>query len=1149
MARTEYGHTWWGERWLHSLTNIDYANRIPRGKRYARNGSVRSIAVADHQVAASVQGRRVTPYRVKVLVRQLSKEEQSQVIKLVKKSPYYLAQLETGMLPPELEKDCLDMGIKLFPASWKDLGMHCSCPDWAVPCKHLAAVIYMIANEIDKDPFLVFRLHGLDLIKGVYGDDLPEQERIPSLESLIETDSIEAELSLSEIDLSIIPDTLPALEQLLTETPLFCSESDFKQDLIKFVTRISKAATGYVKELDISEDAPELLYDDCKINYQKQKITGTLNLGKKKLAFSSDDMDSVITYLQQFPAASLEGYPPVLALLILTHSFSLRLLEQRSAVPDLLAVGSKAYMVRWIPALFNPEIRSITHALAASIPNDIFFIGKNPAGRLQQIMMLVSLFVRYYLDRFSEGISHPASDEHDLFFRGAIYTPQSFSQRGNPATMHLWLGRLFLKPTAWHPVICLEERGDETFLCEIQVGTAHNLPIGLQEFLDQDHQEKLALLRDLSLLGTYLDTVREALKRGGSVLVSGDDFLQQWFETLPVLKTLGIHTIVPKSLKEALLPRASVRMSSSGNEPIVSFLSLKNMLSIEWNITVGEDSITPDELSVLKEESRRFVRFRDQYIKLDEKQLDRIFRKLSKPAKLSPLDMLKTGLTGTYDGQIVEMDDGVKTFFEDLLKVSPSPAPAALHADLRPYQLRGYQWLCHNYKIGLGSVLADDMGLGKTIQVIALMLKLKGDKVITQKRPVIIIVPASLVTNWLHELSRFAPSLSAEAYHGNTRELSDTCDIMITTYGTVRRDSEKLKKIRFALSVFDEAQNIKNPETAQSKAVRQIQADYTIALTGTPVENRMLDYWSIVDVVMKGYLGNRSSFKQTYALPIERYRNQHALDTFKRITAPLVLRRLKTDRSIIDDLPEKLVSNRFTTLTAQQKVLYQEIVDRTEELLKDTEGIAKAGAVFKLMTALKQVCCHPALYAASAGREASHSGKAEMLLDLLDTVRQREEKVLIFTQYAQMGFLLQELIAQRFGTQGLFLHGGSTRPQRDAMINSFQNDLEQWVMILSIRAGGTGLNLTAANHVIHYDLWWNPAVENQATDRAFRIGQDKDVTVYRLITQGTFEEQINQMIESKQELADSAVTKGEQWITELPPAELKELIRLREDAQ
>ncbi len=1190
MAYIEFGHTWWGQRWLQSLTNIDHANRIPRGKRYARNGSVSTITVAQHKsgnqignhIEARVQGRRAVPYRVQVVTKQLSEKEKNQIVELVQQNAYYLSQLETGSLPPELEQECLDRKISLFPTSWKDLGMHCSCPDWAVPCKHIAAVIYMIANEIDKDPFLIFRLHGLDLIHNLHTEEDHEQESIPTLESLTRTDDQgtlygTTSESSSEVDLSLIPNTLEALERILTASPLFCPTSDFKRDLLKYSTKMARAISPFIENMEVAEEDPNILYDSCRITMKGNLAKGYLALGKKRLHFSHDDMNSLLAYLQQFPATNLEEYPPVLSLLIVTHSFALRLLEQGSAVPDILSLGAKTpktrtatkskkqttppttYTVRWIPALFNPEIRTVTdqlaHLLATSVKDDLLFIDKEPAEKRQQILLTVSLFMQGYQGLIGLADTLPETDEHDLFFRNTPYTPRTFSQQGNPKTMHLWLGRLFIRPATWHPVICLEQGRRDTFICEIKVATDKTHPISLAEFLREspredgqqaiDGKERRALLRDLGLLGTYLDIVSEALREGGTISVSGDEFLHQWFNTLPILKTLGIRTIIPKSLREAILPQTSVRLRTKEKDSVVNFLSLKNMLSIEWTITAGDVTMSLAEFEALRGESRRYVHFKDQYLELDEKQLDRIAKRLERPAKLTPIEMLKAGLTGTYDGQPVEMDDAVKACFDGLFTIQPAPVPTTLNAELRPYQVRGYQWLYHNYTIGLGSVLADDMGLGKTIQIIALLLQLHSDKVLTAKRPAIIVVPASLVTNWLHEIARFAPTLTAEAYHGNDRELTGAVDVVVTTYAIVRRDSEQLKK-RFSLAIIDEAQNIKNPETAQSKAVRSLQADYTIAMTGTPVENRMLDYWSILDTVMKGYVGSRKSFKVSYALPIERYRDQQVLETFKRITAPLVLRRLKTDTSIIDDLPEKLVSNRYTTLTVQQKVLYEEVVSHTESVLSGVEGIAKAGAVFKLMTALKQVCCHPALYADSAGRDAANSGKAEMLLDLLETIHAREEKVLIFTQYAQMGFLLQELIHERFGTPGLFLHGGSSRTQRDAMVNAFQNDLDQWAMILSIRAGGTGLNLTAASHVIHYDLWWNPAVENQATDRAFRIGQDKQVTVHRLITQGTFEEQINQMIESKQHLAESAVTKGEQWITQLPPDELKELIRLRE---
>jgi len=592
---------------------------------------------------------------------------------------------------------------------------------------------------------------------------------------------------------------------------------------------------------------------------------------------------------------------------------------------------------------------------------------------------------------------------------------------------------------------------------------------------------------------------------------------------------------------------------ASGNDEntgdkAVSYTSLRDILTYDWCITAGDNRIDPEDFLALKKQYGSFIRYKDLFFEVDDRQLGALVRSLEKAPVLSPMDLLKTGLTGTFNGVPGEMADETRRMFDAFLTPQETPVPENLRAELRPYQLRGYHWLCHNHHIGLGSILADDMGLGKTVQVIAFLLKLKNEGTLTCKHPALIIVPASLMTNWVHEITRFAPApaLSPGIYHGTDRELPDQVDIVITTYALARRDNDILKKVRWTLAIVDEAQNLKNPETAQTKAVKSLKARYYLAMTGTPVENRLLDYWSILDFVMKGYAGSRKSFKENFAVPIERLRDRASLDIFRKITVPVVMRRLKTDRDIIDDLPEKLVANRYLELTIEQSILYRELVEQADAMLGETDGIQRSGLVFKMMTGLKQICCHPVLYTKQGDRKPELSCKAEMLLNLLETITDRDEKALIFTQYAEMGTLLKEFIENRFAAPCLFLYGGSTRVQRDTMIETFQNDPAQRFMVLSIKAGGVGLNLTAANHVIHYDLWWNPAVENQATDRAFRIGQEKNVMVYRLIARGTFEERIAAMIESKEELANLTVAQGEQWLTKLSSRELKAFLRLQE---
>lgn len=1147
MAYSTFGNTWWGERWLDALHHIDYSNRLARGMRYARNGSVKKIIIEEPLVSASVQGSRNTPYKVVLKANQFGTFEKTKLIALIQSNPYYLSQLHAGFLPKQLLQVCNNEKIQLFPSSWKDLSMQCSCPDWAVPCKHLAAVIYLLANEIDKDPFLIFRLHGLDLKKELLDKKQTFVESIPSFQSLTEPKDERPATDMLQLDFHQVPDMLQTFEQALPPNPLFCPDRDFRHDFLSFIKAIAKAATTFVTNLTFPEQPPQYLYSHCTITYKQHQYSGCLSEGRNKLCFSIEDMDGLLTYLQSLPLSTVEQFPPALQVLLLTHNLTLALLEKRALVPQILSIKADTYCIRWIPTIFNPEIRSIADSIAKVLGGEpMIFLGKTALARTEQILQLVSLFATTYMRLLLPEADTSYSAEHASFFSNAPYQPMKFSQRGNPSAISNWLGRLFLGSGSYHPVICLTEQNHEQYLCEIQVQHERTLPVSLSSFLASS-EEPSALLRDISLLGTYLPAVDEALQGSGSTLVQGDSFLQTWFSVLPVLKTLGVILVIPKTLKKVLTPTLSIRISSSSIEQVKSLLSLKQLLNLSWTVCAGEEICDTETLKQMMEAGRRYVRFRDQYIQLDEKEMNRISKSMAKQPNLSAIDLLKAHLAGEYAGQPVITDESVRTMFASLLQVEHATVPQGLNAELRPYQMRGYQWLVHNHRLGLGSILADDMGLGKTIQVISLLVYLAQAGIITVKKPALIIVPASLISNWLHEISHFAPILTSYVHHGEGRSEPGQALIHITTYATLRRDVETFSKRRFSVLVLDEAQNIKNRQTSQTQAVSAINSDWSLALTGTPVENRLDDFYSILDVVMKGYLGSQSSFRQQFSIPIERYHDTTALQTFRAITSPLMLRRMKTDKSIINDLPEKLVTDCYANLTLEQKILYQQIVEQTQQRLEQKDGIAQKGAIFALLTALKQVCCHPALYIEESSHESEASGKTQILLGLLQSILCRSEKVLIFTQYARMGFLLQEILKTELNIESPFLHGGSSLAQRKAMVDSFQNDPNTVLMILSIRAGGTGLNLTAASHVIHYDLWWNPAVENQATDRAFRIGQDKQVTVHRLITEGTFEEKINEMLQDKAALVEDVVAKGETWVTELSPSELKSLITLRED--
>jgi SNF2 family DNA or RNA helicase len=482
------------------------------------------------------------------------------------------------------------------------------------------------------------------------------------------------------------------------------------------------------------------------------------------------------------------------------------------------------------------------------------------------------------------------------------------------------------------------------------------------------------------------------------------------------------------------------------------------------------------------------------------------------------------------------------------------PQPDSLAGELRPYQQRGFSWLAFMRRWGLGACLADDMGLGKTVETIALFLHDREHN--GQVSPALVICPTSVAGNWQREIQRFAPDLRSVLHHGTERasgqEFLDEVtkhDVVITSYGLARRDADLLAQVHWSAVILDEAQNIKNPATKQTQAVRRLPADFRLALTGTPIENRLSELWSIMHFLNPGYLGSQKGFRAGFALPIERYRDPQATERLRLLVGPFILRRLKTDPTIIQDLPEKLEMKVYCNLTPEQATLYEAVVQDSLTQIKESEGIQRKGIVLSTLLKLKQVCNHPAQFLGDGSELGGRSGKLARLSEMLEEVLAVGDRALIFTQFATMGEMLKGYLQESFGREVLFLHGGTPRQQRERMIERFQdNGHGPPFFVLSLKAGGLGLNLTGANHVFHFDRWWNPAVENQATDRAFRIGQTRDVQVHKFLCIGTLEENIDALIESKKSLAESIVTADESWLTELSTDELREMLTLRPEA-
>ncbi|MYR87337.1 ATP-dependent helicase, partial [Streptomyces sp. SID685] len=574
------------------------------------------------------------------------------------------------------------------------------------------------------------------------------------------------------------------------------------------------------------------------------------------------------------------------------------------------------------------------------------------------------------------------------------------------------------------------------------------------------------------------------------------------------------------------------------------FFESEDLLRFRWQLALGGDPLDEAEMDALAEAHRPVVRLRDRWVLVDPA----LVRKARKRelGLLDPLDALSVALTGTaeVDGETVRaVPVGALATLRDRLTAGLRPAepPPGLAATLRDYQLRGLAWLDLMTSLGLGGCLADDMGLGKTVTLIALHLKrARGE-------PTLVVCPASLLGNWQREIEKFAPGVPVRRFHGTERTLAGLDGgFVLTTYGTMRSAAAQLAERTWGMVVADEAQHVKNPYSATAKALRTIEAPARVALTGTPVENNLSELWALLDWTTPGLLGPLKSFRARHARAVENGEDQEAVDRLGRLVRPFLLRRKKSDPGIVPELPPKTETDHPVPLTREQAALYEAVVRESMLAIETAEGIARRGLVLKLLGALKQICDHPALYLKEAGatdRLVHRSGKLALLDELLDTVLAEDGSVLVFTQYVGMARLITAHLSARAIPVEL-LHGGTPVPERERMVDRFQ-DGGTPVLVLSLKAAGTGLNLTRAGHVVHFDRWWNPAVEEQATDRAYRIGQTQPVQVHRLVTEGTVEDRIAEMLAAKRALADAILGSGEAALTELTDRELSDLVSLR----
>jgi len=1185
----KYGQTWWGAKWMNALSYIDYSNRLPRGRSYANKGAVKDLRISGRKIIAIVAGTRIKPYQVTVRIPAFTPKEKETLTGIILDNPLLLSKLLNRELPESLHSMAEARHIRIFPGRWDDLDMHCSCPDWAVPCKHLAAVINVIANEIDRNPFLIFKLHGYDIIhklRSIGIEAISDTVTIPDLASLAVADPEENYLTktnktLEEIDFSTLETMREKLLSLLPENPVFYSK-DFKKVLDslyrKTARRIAREnmmtagspgiADTHSKHyerypgLDITLDEHNRL-SDCRIYGEPGGAWRVYKTTDKEGAWVLQE-NELLTFLSEIHARQVHRLSPGLSLVYMVFQYSRKLAETSSFIPQLMHTSDGSYRVRWIPAVIDQRVDEIFRSLSAAFPSAEETQAKEPrtdartTTKPEQLRRLVSFFIGQFIRDIGSAKQMAGDPVYRIFADNYTYRFDLPGEGEIPSSIQRWIDRFYLTRQAFSPVLEIFEKEDsgrfglKVLVEESSQPLKEAVSLADVMTLPEYSSSRYEVLRSIELLTPSLPELEFIISTSGRHIpvYTPDEFASVLFRILPVIRLYGIRVLLPDELKSLIRPAVSVALSSSGRVKKRSLLNLEKILSFQWKIALGDTLMDAGEFFRMVEGLSGIVKMRDQYLYLNTADLKTLMEQIQQQdGKMDRNQLLQAAFTGELHGEKVSMDKATRNLIDEMLRVERIDLPGGLNARLRPYQQRGFDWLYKNASLGFGSIIADDMGLGKTLQVIVMLLKLKEEGALDPGQA-LIVVPTTLLTNWKKEFEKFAPGISHAFFHGPNRTLNEEVDVILTSYGVTRSDQDLLSKKRWSAVIIDEAQNIKNADTAQTRAVKRLKSNIRIAMSGTPVENRLSDYWSIFDFIYKGYMGNLKKFTKEYAYPIEVNRDKKRLNRFLKITAPFILRRLKTDKSIISDLPDKIENDYMATLVKEQGALYQGVLNTLMTDIEEIDpegkeaGIMRRGMVLKLIMALKQVCNHPSQYLKKSDASPDLSGKAGMLLEMLDTILDNNEKVLIFTQFREMGMILQKMIRDRFGTDSMFLHGGTTRKKRDDMVERFQNDAREKIFLLSIKAGGTGLNLTAASHVIHYDLWWNPAVETQATDRAYRIGQNKNVMVYRLITQGTFEEKINAMLQEKKELADLAVSTGEKWVGELSNRDLKALFSI-----
>jgi superfamily II DNA or RNA helicase len=1154
-AKHVFGLTPWGRFFIDAMEALADEGRLARGRSYAGNGAVLELELKGGLARARVAGNYRPFYTVAIRFEPLPPGQASVVRDEVDADPLFRGRIAAGELPAGFLERLEAAGVSLLPSRWSDMARSCDCPDSGDPCKHMAAVYYVIAQEIDRDPYGLFRLRGVDLGAADTGgsarpdvpvravpDPVPVRLVTPWPDPEGLSDPLARAGPLNPY-VAAIPAMLPPSRGLapfdlrVVCTAFYHRAAALCPELL--APRPSDAMDGprsrtfAAARFDVvpaSDGSPRGLRIASPVLGPRGEA-GPLAASRLFAACGERDGSASYRFLRAFFSAARS------------------LASACAFTPDVREEGGR-FSVVWKPARFLSDVDALLSALepVATAPSPAGD-SKTVPDRRSTIDTLAAAFLTELAGAvgFTLGSVRENGDPAARALFGTRSVPCAApGQRALPGALDAWLS-------------VYDMAADRTPL-ELKVSASRTAASGGEEpsyrlsaSVVGEDGSRTALRRaarsggkgaaDALAFAALLSNFVPALGRLGVdafAELDGKELADFVVDAAPLLRRFGVALVLPKELRRLATPKPALRATRKAG--LVSYLDMATAFSFDWTVAIGDERLSPAEFSALLESGLRLVRWRGEWVRLDPGEAARVLARVSARKAPGAMEALRTALSGDAeaDGELGAAVDFLVG--PGRLAADEAPVPPSLLATLRPYQERGYRWMLGNFERGLGCLLADDMGLGKTVQTIAAILALKESGRL--EGGALVCAPASLLTNWERELGRFAPSLSLCLYYGHARRRKPA-DVTLTSYETWIRDRKKTAGVEWSLVALDEAHYIKNPDSARAKAIKAVKAERRLALTGTPVENNLAELWSVFDFALPGYLGTLARFSAEYRGPIEIDRSEASADALRKAIAPFIMRRLKTDAAVAADLPDKIVVDEYAELTLEQAALYEAVASEGLGNVSSAGAESRLGLVLALITALKQASNHPRNYDKESSGTSERSGKSRLLVALLESAFEAGERVLVFSQYVEMLDVLAGIVRDELGVEPYLLHGGMTKRRRDEQVDRFQSERGPGVFLVSLKAGGVGLNLTAATRVVHYDLWFNPAVENQATDRAFRIGQSRNVFVHRLITRGTIEERIDAMIASKRELSELTVRSGESWIAELGDDELRDLVALR----